>query len=1008
MTNFASTSTSITGTADGDIIFGLDNASSGQTTVNGGDGNDVIFGDHPATVVDQIQFNNSIANAFSIDASGLWSTFENPDVGDSTIPYTTVLGTGAGNLDFFSVTVGAGETITIDADWGNSSAGGNTFDGFVRLLDASGAVVSTDDDSTATDGGLGSTLDLNGATSRDPLLTATVATAGTYYIEFGRFFNGSTPQALVIGDTYTLNISVTGHAATGVPQGGNDDLNGGIGDDVIYGMAGNDNIVGGDDNDRIYAGVGDDTIFGGTGDGDDYVEGGAGADSYVLGTGTDTFLGGTGRDVLQIDNPDRLSSGDVLDGGNDGSVDLIIVVDGTDGEIFDFTSVSLTGFEAFDFNGSTGTTTAIFTAAQFEELSTGVSANSGLGVFNRGPGAEMVVNVQMDSSTALDLSSLVFFEWSAADTLRIIGDGDNETITGSDAIDTIETGAGNDTIIIKNDQLIDNIDGGGDVDTLDLSDITGAGQGVVINTDTFNSGTNEFTGLGGTRSITGIENVVGTQLGDFVRFGELAANLIDGQGGDDTIQGGFGEDTIFGGDGDDLIQVLNNEFIDDTDGGGETDTLDFSGMDNLFTGADVDFAGAFITTTQAVGGGASVTGIEIYLDNASANTIRVNDLGMEIEGRGGDDTIYGGAGFDTLDGGANDDLFYFSAGQSIDNIDGGSGTDGFDATAATENMRVDLDDGTHEYDNNGQERNFLGMEHVSTGSGDDEIIGNALGNVLEAGAGRDTLTGGDGDDTLEGGNGDDTLEGGENNDVLRGDAGADNLKGENGNDVLSGGDDNDVLNAGAGIDVLFGGAGNDLLFGGAGFDKLFGGAGFDRLFGGADNDIANGGADNDIINTGAGNDLVFAQGGNDLVFLQAGNDNAFGGIGNDKIFGGIGNDEINLGDGNDEAFGGAGVDVITGAGGNDVMSGGGDGDRFVFAANQGADRITDFSTGDTIDISAFGVADGGASDQDWRDATTSVVSSGGGANVTIAWDGGGSVIIENIGIASLTDSDFVF
>ncbi len=301
-----------------------------------------------------------------------------------------------------------------------------------------------------------------------------------------------------------------------------------------------------------------------------------------------------------------------------------------------------------------------------------------------------------------------------------------------------------------------------------------------------------------------------------------------------------------------------------------------------------------------------------------------------------------------------------------------------------------------------------GADSLEGGSGNDTLEGMDGNDSLYGQGDDDSLLGGLGDDLLVGGAGNDTQDGMDGNDTLQGEDGADNLRGESGNDVLSGGANNDVLNGGDGEDLLFGGSEDDLLFGGAGFDQIYGGAGFDQIFGGADNDIANGGADNDIINTGGGNDLVFAQSGNDLVFAQNGNDKIFAGTGNDKVFAGTGNDEINLGDGNDEVFAGAGSDLIIGAGGNDVMSGGGSNDTFVFAANQGNDTITDYSSADRLDISAFGVTDGVGSDQDWRDATTSVAASGGGNDVTITWDGGGTLTLEMVGIASLTDSNFVF
>ena len=48
-------------------------------------------------------------------------------------------------------------------------------------------------------------------------------------------------------------------------------------------------------------------------------------------------------------------------------------------------------------------------------------------------------------------------------------------------------------------------------------------------------------------------------------------------------------------------------------------------------------------------------------------------------------------------------------------------------------------------------------ENVTTGDGNDTIEGNMLDNILNGGAGNDTLTGGYGDDTLTGGSGEDTF-----------------------------------------------------------------------------------------------------------------------------------------------------------------------------------------------------------------------------------------------------------
>lgn len=627
------------------------------------------------------------------------------------------------------------------------------------------------------------------------------------------------------------------------------------------------------------------------------------------------------------------------------------------------------------------------------------------------------------------------------DTLNILsGDGVLEiggtyladTFLGSTRDDSFITREGNDTV--DGGAGIDRVRydrGGVDVVTVDL-----AAQTAIAT----------ISGTDFTDTLINIEYVRGSRNGDDVLSGAATDDIFGGRGGNDTIdgragndyaEGGDGNDSIIGGSGDDRLYGNDgNDTLEGGDGrdklyGGDgNDVLDASGGgaatqgvgDNIRAGLGQDTilghagswaAGEGINLSYAFVSG--VGGLTIVAGANGTGTVvsgdmRVNDTftyAHDFAGSGDDDIITGSsenrwegftgnAGNDTLDGG------------------GGNGT----AVAVylyehdyggTQGIVGDLQTGIVT-DTFGQTDTLLNMTRVQGSVFDDvlDATGRTARIELEGHGGDDTMTGGSANDRIEGGDGKDLLNGGLGNDVLRGDDGADNLRGEAGGDVLSGGDGNDVLNGGDDEDLLFGGNGDDLLFGGSGFDKIYGGAGFDRIFGGAANDIANGGADNDIINTGGGNDLVFAQSGNDLVFSQNGNDNIFAGDGNDKVFAGLGNDDINLGDGNDEVFAGGGVDMIIGAGGNDTLSGGGDADTFVFAAGQGNDRITDLTAADSIDISAFGVSDTGASTQDWRDATTSVITSGGGSNVTIAWDGGGTLTFEGIGIAALTDANFLF
>ncbi|KPW18223.1 putative hemolysin-type calcium-binding region, partial [Pseudomonas syringae pv. aceris] len=124
---------------------------------------------------------------------------------------------------------------------------------------------------------------------------------------------------------------------------------------------------------------------------------------------------------------------------------------------------------------------------------------------------------------------------------------------------------------------------------------------------------------------------------------------------------------------------------------------------------------------------------------------------------------------------------------------------------------------------------------VINSSGAANATGNALDNLIYAGAGDNVMDGRDGNDTVSylfatagvtvalntsaqqatGGSGLDTLKGTEN---LIGSQFADTLTGNKNANTLSGGDGNDTLSGGAGDDVLIGGSGADTLIGGTGAD----------------------------------------------------------------------------------------------------------------------------------------------------------------------------------------------
>jgi Ca2+-binding RTX toxin-like protein len=148
------------------------------------------------------------------------------------------------------------------------------------------------------------------------------------------------------------------------------------------------------------------------------------------------------------------------------------------------------------------------------------------------------------------------------------------------------------------------------------------------------------------------------------------------------------------------------------------------------------------------------------------------------------------------------------------------------------------------------------------------------------------------------------------------------------------------INAQGGDDtIMLEGNTSDTVFGGSGDDYLSGGGGNDTLSGGSGNDDILGGAGADIISGGSGSD--FLAGDNDAVPMSE-----------------HGVDTINGGGGDDTLYGGGAADILSGGTGNDTFL-----YRVGFGSSNesrvgAADRITDFQSGDRIDVQGInGAAD---------------------------------------------------
>ena len=438
----------------------------------------------------------------------------------------------------------------------------------------------------------------------------------------------------------------------------------------------------------------------------------------------------------------------------------------------------------------------------------------------------------------------------------------------------------------------------------------------------------------------GDDVVHGTPAGDVID-GLGGNDLIFGEAGNDTLTGGTGSDFVSGGEGDDILDysvdgewggnagALNVETGETVSLDGlnqSTDVFDGGTGDDVLRLTDGDDA-IFLDDRYSVfpqNEGPRVVGVETIDAGAGDDLVDLTSLDYDygdvtINGGTGDDILWSSSGNDTIDGGAGDDqLFggggndFLIGGEGENEIDGGAGIDMVDYSAATSDMKIDLDDGEAETDDNDTiEDELRNVENVVGSAFDDEIKGDDAANVLAGGAGDDRLKGEGGADTLLGGLGSDHLDGGKGDDALFGGDGADKLHGNSGSDVLWGEAGDDELKGGSGTDTLFGGTGDDELKGESGDDVLWGDFGDDVLKGGSGDDRLSGGAGDDKLEGGKGTDTADFSDDTAGVTVDLATGQAIGSL--------TGTDELKD---IENVTGGSGDDLITGSNKANVLDGG--------------------------------------------------------------------------------------
>ena len=704
----------VNGTASPDFLLAQD-----ANGISGFEGDDFILGDIGPFGTAQ-NGNGSFATAYNFDfIPHCFSTVENPLFADDSVPHCTVYVQGENQFEYFQITVGAGQTLTIDIDGAGGSLGSAADTNTYVELYAAGDLfnpVAVNDNSFTGAGGYGSESDLGDP--GEPGLTDSFLVftnngpAGIFYIRIVEPGGGGEFET---DDEFLLNLSLTGAATGGTTNEHGDNINGGSGNDHIYGAAGNDVLLGGSGFDFLVGGTGDDRfIIDGS---DDFVVelAGEGNDRITLSSGGFSLFEGLSIETIDCldefdQDPITLAGNSIANtmsanngnnklyglGGSDtlygrGGNDLLDGGAGADvmdgGAQNDTYYVDNTGDVVVEHNNANGGADILYVSFSYT-LAAGVSI-------------ELLTTSAISGTAAIDMT----------------GNELNNTLWGNNGANTLSGGiGGQDTLVgfLGNDiYLINNV-------TEVVVENAGEGTDIVYVNSNYTLSAHASIELLSTYDIAGTAplNLTGNNL----------SNTIWGNRGNNTLSGGVGgNDTLVGFLGDDIYLINNITEVVVEHAGEGTDIVYVNSSYTLSAGASIELLSTYsIAGTQAF----NMTG---------------NELSNTIWGNRGNNTLSGGfGGNDTLVGFLGDDNYLVNNGNEVISELASEGTDIvyagvsyiLSAGASVELLSTSSIGGT-------------GSIHLAGNELANTIWGNAGANILNGYAGNDTLLGFGGADTFQ-------------------------------------------------------------------------------------------------------------------------------------------------------------------------------------------------------------------------------------------------------------------